>query len=95
MVVDKAIIGGVRCDHLLFATRAPTSRSGSRRATRPWPRRYVVTETDTPARLSITSVLSDWNEAPAVDDAQFAFVPPAGTQQTRWIPYGTTGKSDR
>ncbi len=61
----------------------------------PWPRKYVVTETDTPEKLSITTFLTDWNDAPAVDDAQFVFVPPTGVSETRFIPYGTTAKPAR
>jgi hypothetical protein len=30
-----------------------------------------------------------------VNDAQFAFVPPEGSSETRFIPYGTTGSSGR
>jgi len=34
----------------------------------------VVTETATPEKLAIIAFLSNWNIAPAVDDAQFSFV---------------------
>ncbi len=95
VVVDKALIGGVRCDHLLFSHPGADFQVWVEEGTKPWPRRYVVTDTSSPARLSVTSFFSDWNESPAADDAQFAFVPPAGTQQIRWIPYETGGKSDR
>ncbi len=90
-VVGKAIVGGVRCDHLLFVRPGVDFQVWVEEGERPWPRKYVVTETDTPARLSITTVLSDWDASPAVDDARFAFVPPEGTSATYFIPYGTTG----
>jgi hypothetical protein len=87
-VVGKAIVGGVRCDHLLFSRPGVDFQIWVEEGKQPWPRKYVVTETDTAARLSITSYLSDWNTAPAAADALFAFVPPKGTSATRFIPYG-------
>ena len=50
-----------------------------RRGHQPLPYKYVVTDTGIPGRLSVTTVMSDWNVAPAVDDARFTFVPPRGT----------------
>ena len=56
----------------------------------PWPRKYVVTETATPSMLSMTTFLSNWNIAPAVDDALFKFVPPKGTQATTFLQLEST-----
>jgi hypothetical protein len=89
-VVGKAVIDGATCDHLLFSHPGADFQVWVEEGKRPLPRKYVVTHTDTPALLSVSAVLSDWNETPAVNDAQFAFVPPAGTSETRFIPYGTT-----
>jgi hypothetical protein len=95
VVVGKAVVGGVSTNHLLFVRPGAEFQIWVEDGARPWPRKYVVTETDTPEKLSITTFLTDWNDAPAVDDAQFAFVPPAGTSETRFIPYGTTAKAGR
>ena len=95
VVVGKAVVGGISCHHLLFVRPGAEFQVWVEDGARPWPRKYVVTETDTPEKLSITTFLTDWNDAPAVDDAQFAFVPPAGTSETRFIPYGTTAKAGR
>jgi len=35
-----------------------------------------------PEKLAITAFLSNWNIAPAVDDAQFSFVPPKGPRRS-------------
>jgi hypothetical protein len=94
-VVGKAVVDGVTCHHLLFSRPGADFQVWVEEGTRPLPRKYVVTETDTPTLLSVRTVLTDWNEAPAVDDAQFTFVPPPGTSATRFIPYGTTAKSER
>lgn len=94
-VVGKTVVGGVKCDHLLFSRPGVDFQVWVAEGKRPWPRRYVVTETATPSLLSITTVLSDWNLAPAVDDARFAFVPPKGTQAIPFMPLETTGGSAR
>ena len=95
VVVGKAVIGGVTCDHLLFVRPGVDFQVWVEDGARRWPRKYVVTETDTPERLSVSTVLSDWNDGPAVDDAQFAFVPPKGASETRFIPYGANATSLR
>jgi hypothetical protein len=94
-VVGKAVIDGAKCDHLLFSRPGADFQVWVEEGKRPLPRKYVVTETDTRALLSIGTVLSGWNEAPAVDDAQFAFVPPKGSSETRFIPYRTSDTSGR
>jgi hypothetical protein len=94
-VVGKAVVGGVRCDHLLFSRPGADFQVWVTEGKQPWPRKYLVTETDSPARLSITTVFSDWNAAPALDDASFSFVPPKGTSATRFIQPGTSRVSGR
>jgi hypothetical protein len=94
-VVGKAVIDGATCVHLLFSHPGADFQVWVEEGKRPLPRKYVVTQTDTPALLSVSATLSDWNETPAVNDAQFAFVPPAGTSETRFIPYGTTATAGR
>jgi hypothetical protein len=93
--VGKAEIGGVKCNHLLFSHPGVDFQIWIAEGTQPLPRKYVVTETDTPARLSITTLLSEWNLAPAVDEAQFNFVPPKGTQAIEFIPPRPAGGSGR
>jgi hypothetical protein len=80
VVVGKAVVGGVRCDHLLFSRPGVDFQVWVSEGKQPFPRKYVVTETATPEKLAISSLLNNWNIAPAVDDAQFKFVPPKGTQ---------------
>jgi hypothetical protein len=79
-VVGKAVVGGVRCDHLLFSRPDVDFQVWVSEGKQPFPRKYVVTETATPEKLAITAFLNKWNLAPAVDDAQFKFVPPKGAQ---------------
>ena len=94
-VVGKTVLDGVKCDHLLFSHPDVDFQIWIAEGSQPCPRKYVVTETDTPALLSITTFLSDWNTAPAVDDAQFEFVPPKDADAIRFLPRQATGASDR
>jgi hypothetical protein len=80
MVVGKAVIGGVKCDHLLFSRPGVDFQVWVADAGQPLPRKLVVTDTGTPALLSVTTVISDFKAAPAVADARFAFVPPKGAK---------------
>jgi len=82
-VVGKATIGGVNCDHLLFSRPGVDFQIWIAAGDKPWPCKYVVTETDTPTKLSITTFLSGWNFNPVVQDARFTFVPP---KDARVIP---------
>ena len=94
-VVDKAAIGGVKCDHLLFSRPGVDFQVWVADAGQPLPYKYVVTDTGTPNLLSITTVMSDWNTAPAVGDARFTFIPPQGVKQIDFMPLETSSGSDR
>lgn len=87
VVVGKAFIGGVKCDHLLFSRPGVDFQVWVADSGRPLPRKYVVTDRGTPHLLSITTVMSDWNTAPAVADARFTFVPPKGTKAITFMPF--------
>jgi hypothetical protein len=95
VMVGKTAAGGVRYDHLLFSRPGVDFQIWIAEGKRPFPRMYIVTETDTPALLSITTVLSDWKTDGAVDDAQFTFVPPKGTSAIRFLPRDAPGGSGR
>jgi hypothetical protein len=79
-VVDKAVIGGVKCDHLLFSRPGVDFQVWVADTGKPLPYKYVVTDTGTPARLSVVTVMSNWNVAPAAADDRFTFVPPQGAK---------------
>jgi hypothetical protein len=85
-VVDRSMIGGVKCDHLLFSRPGVDFQVWVAAAGKPLPYKYVVTDTGTPALLSISTVMSRWNVAPAVADARFDFVPPKGTKKITFMP---------
>ena len=85
VLVGKAVIGGVKCDHVLFSRPGVDFQVWVADSGQPLPRKYVVTDTGSPARLSLTTVMSDWNVAPAVADARFTFAPPQGTKRITFL----------
>jgi hypothetical protein len=89
-VVGKAVIGGVKCDHLLFSRPGVDFQVWVAAAGRPLPYKYVVTDTGTPALVSITTVMRDWNVAPAAGDARFTFIPPQGAKPITFMPLETS-----
>jgi hypothetical protein len=94
-VVGKAVVDGVTCDQLLFSRPGVDFQVWVAEGKEPFPRKYVVTETAAPIQLSITTFFSDWNTAPAADDAEFTFVPPADATAISFIPIETTSGSVR
>ena len=94
-VVGKTVIGGVKCDHLLFSRPGVDYQIWIAEGSKPWPCKYTVTETGTPALLSITTELRDWNTSPKVGDADFRFVPPQGTQKIRFMSLEPTRPAER
>jgi hypothetical protein len=89
-VVGKAVIGGVKCDHLVFSRPGVDFQVWVADAGKPLPYKYVVTDTGAPARLSVTTVMSNWNVAPAVADSRFTFVPSQGAKRITFMPLETS-----
>ena len=94
-VVGKAVIGGVKCDHLLFSRPGVDFQVWVDDSGPPLPYKYVVTDTTTPKLISITTALRHWNTAPAIDDALFSFEPPQEAKPINFMPLETSGGSDR
>ena len=94
-VVGKAVIGGVKCDHLVFSRPGVDFQVWVADSGKPLPYKYVVTDTGIPGRLSVTTVMSNWNVAPAVDDARFTFVPPQGVKKITFMPLETSSGASR
>ena len=95
MVAKKAVIGGVRCHHLLFSRPGVDFQVWIADSGQPLPYKYVVTDTGTSERISITTVMSAWNVASAVDDARFTFTPPKGASPITFLPLETRSGSNR
>ena len=90
IVVGKAVIDGVVCDHLAFSRPDVDFQVWVADGDQPRPCKYVVTDKSTPALISISTVMSDWNAAPAVADSSFNFVPPEGSMAITFMPLDTS-----
>jgi len=86
IVVGKAVVGGVTCDHLAFRRPDVDFQIWVADADPPLPRKLVVTDTGIPALLSVTTLISNFNAASTVADGRFVFVPPIGAKA---IPFMT------
>jgi len=90
-VIGKTIISGVKCDHLAFSRPDVDFQVWVADSKKPLPYKYVVTDKSTPALVSISTVVSDWNTAPAVADKSFTFKPPKGTMAIKFMPLTVSG----
>ena len=87
-VIGPSRVGDVMCDHVAF--RSPTvdwQLWVSRRDQ--LPRKIVITTRDDPKAPQYEAVL-DWDPAPRVSDATFAFTPPPGAKPMRILAADAT-----
>jgi hypothetical protein len=91
VVVGKEIVGGVTCDHLLFSRPGVDFQIWVADSGPPLPFMYVVTDTGTPALLSIMTIMSDWDVAPTVPAGLFTFVPTEGATEVPFLNPVTSG----
>jgi len=80
VILDKTVIGGTTCDHLLFSRPGVDFQVWVADGPKTLPCKYVVTDTANPGRVSITTVLSDWSYKSAKGRSVFTFVPPKGAK---------------
>jgi len=85
-IIGKTYIDGTKCDHLLFSRPGVDFQVWVSDGSKPLPLKYVVTDTETPARLSISTWMTDWNVDPLVDESQFTFIQPDGAQAIVFLP---------
>ena len=78
IVVGKAVIDGATCDHLAFSRPGVDFQVWVTEGRKPFPCKYVVTDTATPARLSVTTLMRDWSTKHSLGHADFTFSPPKG-----------------
>lgn len=86
MVVGASVIGGIRCDHLLFSRPGVDFQLWIGAEGTPLPYKYVVTDTGFYNHLSIGTVMSEWNTAPQTDNTLFRFEPPEATRRINFMP---------
>jgi len=95
VVVGKSMVGGVRCDHLAFRNPLVDWQIWIADGDKPLPHKYVLTTKDDPAQPGYIVLMSNWNVAPKLNDAQFSFSAPKGAKKTDFIRMDTGHTSGR
>jgi hypothetical protein len=85
VVVGKAMVGGVRCDHLAFRNPVVDWQIWIADGDKPLPHKYVLTTKDDPAQPQYITLMSNWRVAPKLKDALFSFSAPKGAKKTDFI----------
>jgi len=85
-IVGKAVIEGVRCDHLAFRAPHVDWQIWIQEGAQPLPRRIVITTRDLPNAPQFAVTVTRWNLNPVFDAKTFAFTPPAGAKKIEFLP---------
>jgi hypothetical protein len=84
--VEKTTITDVPCDHLAVRTDSGVDfQVWIAQGDKPLPRRIVITYKDETGQPQFWADLSDWNLAPEMSDALFAFTPPNGAERIQFL----------
>ncbi len=86
LVVGKAVIEGVRCDHLAFRAPHVDWQIWIQEGAQPLPRRMLITTRDLPNAPQFGITMTRWNLKPQFAPGAFEFVPPAGAAKVDFLP---------
>ena len=81
IVVGKAVVGGVDCDHLAFTTPIVDWQVWIAGGEAPFPLKYVLTTRDDPAQPQYIVLISDWKIEPDLAKGLFSFSPPPSAKE--------------
>jgi len=84
-VVGKAMIEGVRCNHLAFRSSYADWQIWIEDGRRPLPRKIVITSRDVRNEPQFTSLMR-WKLAPKTSNAMFSFKPPKSARKIDFVP---------
>jgi hypothetical protein len=85
-VVGKAVIEGVRCDHLAFRAPHVDWQIWIQEGEQPLPRKLVITTRDLVNAPQFAVTVTQWNLQPTFDAQTFAFTPPAEATKVDFLP---------
>jgi len=86
IVVGKAVIEGVVCDHLAFRAPDVDWQIWIQEGLQPLPRRIVITTLDLPNAPQFAVTVTRWNLEPSFDARTFTFAPQADMKQIELLP---------
>jgi len=87
-VVGKAVIEGVRCDHLAFRAPHVDWQIWIQEGGQPLVRKLVITTRDLANAPQFAVVVTKWDLKPQFSDKTFSFSPPAGARKIDFLPLG-------
>jgi hypothetical protein len=85
IVVGKAVIEGVLCDHLAFRAPQVDWQIWIQEGSQPLPRKIVITTLDLPNAPQFSVTVTQWNLAPTFDAGTFSFTPAAGVKKIDFL----------
>jgi hypothetical protein len=85
-VVGKAVIEGVRCDHLAFRAPQVDLQIWIQEGAQPLPRKFVITTRDLQNAPQFAVTVTKWNLKPTFNAQTFSFTPPAGVKKVDFLP---------
>ncbi len=86
LVVGKAVIEGVRCDHLAFRAPQVDLQIWVQEGAQPLPRKMVITTRDLANAPQFAVTMTKWNLKPTFGARTFSFTPPAGAKKVDFLP---------
>ncbi|WP_313951303.1 DUF2092 domain-containing protein [Accumulibacter sp.] len=90
-VVGKAVVAGVRCDHLAFRGAGVDWQIWIQEGRQPLPQKLVITSTEVASLPQFTVVMTNWNRAPKFNRRTFAFKPPKAAKKVDFLPLAKGG----
>jgi hypothetical protein len=94
MRIGESTIKGAPCDHFAFHQQDVDWEIWIERGSRPLPRKLVITTTTAPQQPQ-HSVVLDWDLAPKIDEAMFAFTPPPSAHRIEFEAAAASGPTPR
>ena len=85
-VVGKAVVEGVRCDHLAFRAPHVDWQIWIQEGKEPLPRKLVITTRDQANAPQFSVVVTKWNLRPTFTPQTFGFRAPSGAKQVEFMP---------
>jgi hypothetical protein len=85
LIVGKAVIEGVRCDHLAFRGSLTDWQLWIQEGAQPLPRKMLITTRDLFNSPQYAVTITRWDLQPRFDDATFSFAPPAGAKKVDFL----------
>jgi len=95
IVVGKAVITGVKCDHVAFSRPDVDFQVWISEGDPPLPHKYVITTKDVPEQPQSIVIMTNWSVSPELPNAMFTFVPPPGVTQIDFLRLDAAGASSR